>query len=92
MSKYVCGICGNENVSYQVWVDEDGNRNTNYYVNTKIDWQVAYAMNGQAWCEEDEELGTMGCGEISGVVHKQSDRWWDLNYDRQKKLKESRNA
>jgi hypothetical protein len=92
MSKYVCGRCGNENVSYQVWVDEDGNRNTNYYVNTKIDWQVAYAMNGQAWCEEDEELGTDGCGEIFGVVHKQSDRWWDLNCDRQIKLKESRNA
>ena len=92
MSKYVCGTCGNENVSYQVWVDEDGNRNTNYYVNTKIDWQVAYAKNGQAWCEEDKELGTDGCGEIFGVVHKQSDRWWDLNYDRQMILKESRNA
>ena len=92
MSKYVCGTCGNENVSYQVWVDEDVNMNPNYYVNTKIDWQVAYAKNGQAWCEEDEELGTMGCGEISGVVHKQSDRWWDLNYDRQMILKESRNA
>jgi hypothetical protein len=94
---YVCGRCGNENVSYQVWVDENVRLLPNYYANTKtngddIDWQVAYAMNGQAWCEEDEELGTDGCGEIFGVVHKQSDRWWDLNYDRQMKLKESRNA
>ena len=89
MSKYVCGICGNENVSYQVWVDEDGKF---HEWQSSIDWQVAYAKNGQAWCEEDEELGTDGCGEIFGVVHKQSDRWWDLNYDRQMILKESRNA
>ena len=89
MSKYVCGTCGNENVSYQVWVDEDGKF---LEFQNDIDWQVAYAKNGQAWCEEDEELGTDGCGEIFGVVHKQSDRWWDLNYDRQMILKESRNA
>ena len=95
MSRYVCGRCGNENVSYQVWVDEDGNRRQTFQercLAPEIEWQVGQAMNGQAWCEQDEELGTMGCGEISGVVHKQSDRWWDLNYDRQKKLKESRNA
>ena len=63
MNKYVCGTCGNENISYQVWVDEDGNRNPNYYVNTKIDWQIEYAMNGQAWCEGED-----GCGEIFEVV------------------------
>lgn len=63
MSKYVCKKCGNENISYQVWVDEDGNMNPNYYVNTKIDWQIEYAMNGQAWCEGED-----GCGEIFGVV------------------------
>ena len=48
---------------HQVWVDEDGNRNPNYYVNTKIDWQIEYAKNGQAWCEGED-----GCGEIFGVV------------------------
>ena len=63
MGKYVCKKCGNEDISYQVWVDEDGNRNPNYYVNTKIDWQVAYAENGQAWCEGED-----GCGEIFEVV------------------------
>ena len=78
---YVCGTCGNENVSYQVWVDENVRLSPNYYVNTKtngddIDWQVAYAMNGQAWCEEDEELGTdracsLGLGPLGPGVRAQ---------------------
>tara|TARA_R100001594_G_scaffold3697_1_gene13637 strand:+ start:129 stop:335 length:207 start_codon:yes stop_codon:yes gene_type:complete len=60
MSKYVCKDCGNENISYQVWVDEDGKF---LEFQNDIDWQVAYAKNGQAWCEGED-----GCGEIFGVV------------------------
>ena len=65
MSKYVCKDCGNENISYQVWVDEDLNINPNhtYLLNNKIDWQIEYAKNGQAWCEGED-----GCGEIFEVV------------------------
>ena len=65
MSKYVCKNCGSEDVSYQVWVDENLKMNPKYYVNTKIDWQIEYAENGQAWCE-----GENGCGEIFGVVER----------------------
>ena len=68
MSKYVCKKCGNEDISYQVWVDEDGKPiNPNYTaqanVNNETEWQVEYAMNGQAWCEGED-----GCGEIFEVV------------------------
>lgn len=66
MSKYVCKNCGNENVSYQVWVDEDGNRKQTFQekcLAPEIEWQVGQAMNGQAWCEGED-----GCGEIFEVV------------------------
>ena len=40
----------------------------------------------------NDEIEADSREEAEEIVHKQSDRWWDLNYDRQMKLKESRNA
>ena len=70
MSKYVCKICGNNNISYQAWVDEDGNMKPSYN-----NWQIEYARHGQAWCEGED-----GCGEIFGVQEIKAHIESDLQY------------
>ena len=71
MSKYVCKKCGSGDISYQVWVDEDGNnKHTSYN-----DWQIEYARHGQAWCEGED-----CCGEIFGVQEIKAHIESDLQY------------